>query len=119
MDKELIAMCDCPEIQDCFKDSNGQYKKVQRDLWGGTNIPGTDRLIALPSVSWLLREIEGDLELTRFNGKWNAGMCLHGGNWSSVCPPQDSPNKALLHVLMWQKGFEWKQGEAEWLWVRR
>ena len=154
MDKELIAMCDCPEIQEkkdvlsqsvyLINDSYArkyliesernvatigrgclqfvgfspfQYKSFYRFL---NNFPPLstipqedwDRFLFLPSVSWLLREIEaglGDMADLVLRGRGNGIWWAHAGN--SPCFIHDSPEKALIHVLLWQKGKVWKDNE--------
>lgn len=153
MDKELIAMCDCPEIQDGWspqirdlvKTDNGlgyvthigdpkaggelgsyrvEYSNESDWDWEwitkegiGNNKDTQVHPIFLPSVSWLLREIEvgqaGFVNVTRDRGGYYSvsidydrasGKDYH----SPIC---DSPEKALVHVFMWQKGKVWKDGK--------
>lgn len=54
MDKELIAMCDCPEIQENIFEPNEYTAIVAHD--GGLPVDGD--IVYILSVSWLLREIE-------------------------------------------------------------
>ena len=125
MDKELIAMCDTPEIQE----------NIGLEHWDHTAIVGKDGgfpvdgdIVYLPSVSWLLREIEGSLE------KWQEFQ-LHitssdehfalivdarrryGDARSLIFTSrmQRDIRIALLHVFMWQQGKVWKDGE----WVNK
>jgi len=120
MDKELIAMCDCPEIQEPLFATKNDYPNSGEEvdyLWAPDGSP-----VCVATVRWLLREIENNLkecERLQLTSGWIAE--LHEGHspylsdllFSSSA--QDSPDKALTHVLLWQKGKVWKDGE----WVKR
>ena len=142
MDKELIAMCDCPEIQDCWKPTVGDVIGIS-DKQSGVVSKNTLILenrdvnigsasfnkrwpdaVFLPSVSWLLREIEvGKHQIVQVDKDETPQFCasfLDESKYDIVysaraiqfgSPPCNSPEVALLHVLMWQKGKIWKDNE--------
>ena len=122
MDKELIAMCDCPEIQERIGFENWDHDAVTaRD----GSFPVEGDTVFLPSVSWLLREIEATegcvllcKELADSDDvmQYWAQFTKYGEEPDTFNSPNcDSPDKALLHILMWQKGKIWKDGE----WARK
>lgn len=123
MDKELIAMCDTPEIQERFVGLSDY--EIEHSFKLGTvhkEMANWSKRIVCPSVSWFLREIEvGEenwLELhkdaeDKFVAEYDSILNMTDTP-KFVSPIVDSPEKVLLHVLLWQKGKVWKDK-----WVRK
>lgn len=140
MDKELIAMCDCPEIQEAYCPPkmgeahvwwDKRYKEIRKAIWDleseAARCEFLNEFVFLPSVSWLLREIEvgencrcelhksADRRFFAAYVTWKVPCGEHDETVEYSSEFYDSPDKALLHVFMWQKGKVWKDGQ----WVRK
>lgn len=124
VDKELIAMCDCPEIQERIGFENWDHIAVTaRD----GSFPVKGDTVYHPSLKWLLREIGGSLKkwqefqlhitgLDEYFALIVDARRRYGDARSLIFSSrmQRDIRIALLHVFMWQKGKVWKDGE----WVK-
>lgn len=136
MDKELIAMCACEEIQQGQTPLNPRLLTGRDNLyfdshgcfWTAAKKVVARRWLFLPSVSWLLREIRGGLaswQEFQFHMSRDGSSGEHfalvvdtrrvcGDARSLIFTSRNQRNIriALLHVLMWQKGKPvWKDNE--------